>query len=82
MELTLFLTLGILLLVFVFVVIFSLKPISSDQLAKEYLSIGLRELRARIEGELQEIEARKRLLEDQLAHLEALSEVAAKKVED
>ena len=82
MELGLIVTLGILLLVFVVVVMFSLKPFSSDELAQEYLAVGLRELRAKIEQQLQDIEARKRVLEIQLAHLEALSEVAARHDED
>lgn len=62
----------LLLTIFIATCLFSMRPIGSNELVKEYLSVGLRELAKRLKKEIDEIEERECLLRTQLAHLEAL----------
>jgi len=74
MQFSLLVVSAVILLLFVFIAtcIFSMRPIGSNELVQEYLSVGLEELTKRLKKELDEIEERQRLLRTQLAHLEAL----------
>ena len=74
MELGLFAILAIILLLSVFIgsCLFSLKPIKPEELAREYLSVGLQDLNVLIRKQLQEVEERQLFLKKQLDHLEAL----------
>jgi len=84
MELGFLAILGGLFLILVFIAscLISLRRVSSEDLAKEYLSIGLRELRARVEKRLQAVEQRELELRKKLAHLEALEKAVEEKLED
>jgi hypothetical protein len=84
MELGFFIVLGGLFLIFLFVASFvaSFKKVSSRDLAGEYLKVGLRELKARIEEELRIVEGRESELKERLRHLEALERVVSERLED
>jgi hypothetical protein len=84
MELGFLALLGGLFLILVFIAscLISLKRVSSEDLSKEYLSIGLRELRVGVKKRLEAVEERELQLRKKLAHLDALEKAVEEKLED
>jgi hypothetical protein len=84
MEVGFFVILGGLFLIFVFIgsCAVSLRRVSSKDLTREYLSVGLGELRARIEKQIRNIERRELEMKERLKHIEALEKAVSEKLED
>jgi hypothetical protein len=82
MEQGFFIVLGGLFLIFLCVASFAVKRVSSEDLAEEYLKVGLKELKNRVEEELRLIEVRERELKEKLEHFEALEEVVSERLGD
>ena len=59
-----------------------MKRVSSEDLAEEYLTVGLRELKERVERQLRIIEERESELEQKLEHVKALEKAVSEKLED
>ena len=83
MELGFLVILGGLFLIFVFIgsCAVSLRRVSSRDLTREYLSVGLGELKARIEKQILNIERRELEMRERLRHVEALEKAVSEKLE-
>jgi len=84
MEVGFLVLLGGLFLIFVFIAgcVFSLRRASSQDLAEEYLTVGLRELKSRLERQLQIVEERESELRRRLEHVKALQRAVSEKLEN
>ena len=84
MELGFLVILGGLFLIFVFIAgcALSLKRVSSEDLVREYLTVGLRELKARLVVQLRIVEERESELKERLEHLAALERAVSEKQGD
>jgi len=83
-ELGFLVILGGLFLIFVFIAscAVSLKRVSSEDLVEEYLTVGLRELKGRVERQLRIVEERESELKERLEHVKALEKAVSEQLED